>query len=148
MSEADDRPEFIKKHEVSRGTFTYGGKVFTYAVLDQGLEPALPGFVGYYEKTHLFISNSVPEKFRIPQLIHEIVEFAVPADKKGRCLKALMKELECVETAIFKEYLLYRKSFFTALIDYYENGPGRAAADFIEEIKASCERLSSLACTL
>lgn len=112
-----------------------------YTVLRSGLAPTLPGFLGYLDGQHLFISAEVPERFRNPQLIHEIIEFTELRGVKGRCLEALKRELAMVPADIKQEYLEYRRIFFAKLIGYYA---GSDDEDFKAEIRASYEYLQQL----
>lgn len=139
--ENDTRPDWIKNYEVGAGEFEYGGKKIPYTILKKELAPTLPGFLGYPNGEHLFISEEVPEKFRNPQLTHEVIEFAELKGKKGRCVEALRRELLVVPEEIRQEYLEYRRNFFARLIEYYKESKDE---DFKEEIQASYEFLQSL----
>lgn len=143
MKEIDDRPDFIKKHLVGEGSFQFNGKTYRFAIVSKELEPALPGFLGFFQKKHLFISEEVPEAFRIPQLIHEIVEESSElTGKKGRCLEALYRELRYVQGNLVGEYIQYRRRFFFQLVNYYT---GRSVdQEFLEEIINSLKYLKSI----
>ena len=130
----DTRPDWIKTHEVGVGEVEYEGQRIPYTVLNKDLEPNLPGFLGYPDGENLFISEEVPEEYRLPQLIHEIVEFTKLKDKKGRCVEALKHELSFVPGKIWEEYLEYRTDFFARLVEYYK---GSKDEDLKEEIRAS-----------
>lgn len=137
----DSRPDWIRENEVGSGEIEYEGKKIPYTILKKELEPRLPGFLGYPNGEHLFISEEVPEQFRDPQLIHEIIEFTELKDQKGRCKDALKKELEVVPDEIRQEYLEYRKEFFALLVAYNENSEDE---DFKSEIQASHEYIQGL----
>lgn len=135
------RPDWIKTNEVGSGEIEYGGKKFPYTVLRKELVPTLPGFLGYLNVEHLFISEEVPEEFRVPELIHEIIEFTELKDQKGRCVEALKRELLIVPEGMRQRYLEYRRDFFARLIEYYKNSDDE---DFRAEIQASYEFLQGL----
>ncbi|KKR91908.1 hypothetical protein A3D45_03035 [Candidatus Falkowbacteria bacterium RIFCSPHIGHO2_02_FULL_42_9] len=137
----DTRPDWIRTNEVATNEIEHGGKKFPYTVLKRELAPTLPGFLGYPNGEHLFISEDVPEKFRAPQLIHEIVEFTELKGVKGRCVEALKRELAVMSEEIRQEYLEYRRNFFAKLIEYYKESKDE---DFKVEIQASYEFLQGL----
>lgn len=137
----DARPDWIKTNEVGTGEIEYGGKKIPYTILKRELAPALPGFLGYPNGEHLFISEEVPEKFRAPQLIHEIVEFTELKGQKGRCVEALKHELSVVPDEIRQEYLEYRRIFFARLVAYYKDSKNE---EFKAEIQTSYEYLQGL----
>jgi len=134
------KPEWIKNNEVGSGEIELEGKKIPYTILKKELAPELPGFLGFFEGEHLFISEEVPEKFREPQLIHEIIEFTELKGKKGRCVESLKRELSIVPEEIKKEYLEYRRDFFAKLVEYYEDSEDE---EFKSEIKASYEFLQN-----
>lgn len=135
------KPVFVKNNEVGRGRFKYEGKIFYYSILQKELETRLPGFLGFIEGKFLFISEEVPREFRVPQLIHEVIEFTELKGKEGRCLEALKMELLLVPEKIYSEYIKYRLNFFKALVDFYKNSDDE---EFKREILASYEHLNSL----
>ncbi len=137
----DTRPEWMKNNEVDVGVVEYEGEEIPYTVLNKDLEPKLPGFVGYLNGEHLFISEEIPEKYRFPQLIHEIVEFTKLKDQKGRCVEALKHELSFIPEEIWEEYIEYRKNFFADLIEYYKDSEDE---NFKAEIAASYEVLQDI----
>lgn len=137
----DTRPDRIKTNEVGSNKIEYQGKKIPYTILKKELAPTLPGFLGYPNGEHLFISEEVPEKFRAPQLIHEIVEFTELKGKKGGCVEALKRELSVVPEEIRQEYLEYRRNFFAKLIEYYKDSKDE---DFKAEIQASYKFLQEL----
>lgn len=136
-----EKPEFIEKNEVGIGEIEYCGKRFPYSILRKEVEPKLSGFLGFFGGKFLFISEEVPEQFRAPQLIHEIIEFTEFQGKRGRCLEALMREFNFVPPEDFKEYIKYRLKFFKSLVDFYENSDDE---EFKKEIQASYEYISVL----
>lgn len=137
----DTRPDWIKTNEVGTGEIEHEGKRILYTILKKELAPTLPGFLGYPNGEHLFISEEVPEKFRVPQLIHEIIEFTELKGKKSRCVEALKRELSVVPEEIKQEYLEYRRNFFAKLIEYNKNSKDE---DFKAEIQASHKFLQEL----
>ncbi len=128
------------KLELVKSYIYKGGKI-PYTILKKEVAPTLPGFLGYPHGEHLFISEEVPEAFRVPQLIHEIVEFTELQNQKGRCVEALQRELSVVPAEIKHAYLEYRRIFFANLIRYYH---GSADEDFKTEIQASYDFLLAL----
>jgi len=80
--------------------------------------PQFPGFLGYPNGENLFISEEVPEKFRVPQLLHEIIEFTELKDQEGRCAEAIKRELETITDDIRAKYIAYRTIFFANLDEY------------------------------
>jgi hypothetical protein len=137
----DTRPDWMKNNEVGASEVEHEGRKILYTIVDKSLEPKLPGFMGYLDGEHLFISEEVPDEFRIPQLVHEIIEFTELKDQKGRCLEALKRELKIVPDNIKPAYLKYRTIFFEKLIEYYKNSKKE---DFKTEIRASYDFLKEL----
>lgn len=137
----DTRPNWIKNNEVGTGQVEYDSEKIPYTILKKDLEPRLPGFLGYLNGENLFISEEVPEAFRLPQLIHEIIEFTELKGQKGRCVEALKRELETVPEGIKKDYIRYRTDFFARLVEFYKSSNDE---DFKTEIKASHEFLRTL----
>lgn len=137
----DTRPDWIKANATGVGGVNYLGRKIPFTIIKKELAPTLPGFLGYFNGEHLFISEEVPEEYRMPQLVHEIIEFTELKDKKGRCLEALKRELSIVPEEIKQSYLEYRKKFFAKLIEYYKDSQDE---DFKAEIAASYEFLQSL----
>lgn len=141
LFEEDNRPDYIKKNEVGIGKINYNNKEYTYTIVKKELELKLPGFLGFPEGKHLFISEEVPFKFRNPQLIHEILEFTKLKSIKGRCLESLKNEFLFIPEEIKEEYIEYRRNFFDRLIQYSKDFTDE---DFKSEIKASYEYLCTL----
>ncbi|MES2023375.1 MAG: hypothetical protein V4439_01705 [Patescibacteria group bacterium] len=149
----DNRPDYIKNNEVSTGEIEYGGKKYFFTVLKKEVGPkTLPGFLGK-DGEHFFISEEAPEKFRVLQLTHEIIEFTELEGKKGRCLEALKRELLLVPDEIRKEYIEYRRNLFNNLIQYYkklledkklEQKIKESYEDIEKEMKGSYEYLCTL----
>lgn len=135
-----NRPYYIIKNEINMEEIEYKDKKIPYTILKKEFAPQLPGFLWYPDGEYLFISEEVPEKFRKPQLIHEIVEFTELKGQKGRCLKALKTELLEVEEAIKKEYIEYRTDFFARLIELYKNSEDE---NFKTEIQTSYKFLQN-----
>lgn len=141
----DPRPDWIKNNEVGKGRIEYEGRDYFYTILDSKVQPKLPGFLGYPDGENLFISEGVPEEFRDPQLIHEIIEYTELKGKEGRCLEALRRELEIArekfEEEKYLEYLEYRRNFFAKLVDYYKESSDEG---FKTEIRRSYEYLEKI----
>ena len=146
-NQEDNRPSYIKNNEVGKWIILYNNKPVKYTIVKKEMAPKLKWFLWYPWWEHLFISEEVPEKFREPQLIHEIVEFTELQWKKWRCLQSLKYELSLISEEIWNEYIEYRRDFFERLIEYYKNIPSSEkfdANEFREEIQKSYEHLVSL----
>ncbi|MEI8343481.1 MAG: hypothetical protein WCF93_00855 [Candidatus Moraniibacteriota bacterium] len=140
-------PTWLKKYKVGSGSFFYNGERISYSIISKDFEPRLPGFIGFPEG-QLFISEEVPENYRKPMLIHEWVEFTEFAGQKGRCVKALKRELDFAPKGAERmAYLEYRKSFFEKLIEFYRNSD-EASDEFKTEIQGSYEFLKKLTAQL
>jgi hypothetical protein len=137
----DTRPDWIRNNEVGSGEIEYNGKIIPYTILKKEVAPTLPGFLGYPNGEHLFISEEVPEKFRTPQLIHEVVEFTELKGQNGRCVEALKRELSVIPEEMRQEYREYRRNFFARLIEYYKDSKDEI---FKSEIQASHKFLQEL----
>jgi len=137
----DNRPDWIIANVVGVGEVEYKGQTIPYTILKKELAPKLPGFLGFPKGENLFISEEVPEQFRLPQLVHEIIEFTELVGQKGRCLEALKRELSIVPEKIKQEYIEYRRDFFARLVEYYKESKNE---DFKSEIQASYEYLQNL----
>ena len=145
------RPAWLKNNTVEMGTIAYLGEQIPYTVAKKEIAPQLPGFIGWVNPAkaeHLFISEEVPEEFRYPQLLHEIIEFKSYKGQPDRCRNALQKELSVVPPDILPRYIPYRRDFFGALLNLYDNSPAEAQAayppDFRDEIQQSYDHLDRL----
>ena len=143
--EADTRPDYIKNNEVGRGSFEFEGKKYDYTLIDRQIQPNLPGFLGFVDGKYLFISDEVPEKFREPQLIHEVDEFTNPelVGKPGRCVESLKREFARIPDDMKEEYIEYRKNFFHKLREFQKNNEG-VDEGLKKEIITTDEYLQSL----
>ncbi len=136
-------PAWLKEYKVGSGRISHGGKRFSYSILRKEFELKLPGFVGF-PQGHLFISEEVPENYRKPILIHEWLEFTQFAGQKGRCVKALERELDFAPKGDgCMAYLKYRELFFERLIEFYRDS-NEVNDEFKLEIQGSCEFLKKL----
>lgn len=116
-------------------------RVFPCLILKKELESKLPGFVGYNEEEELlFISEEVPERFRLPILHHELAEAHEFAGQEGRCLKAFESELFYAGHMGY-DYFPYRKQFFTRLVAFYSGSEQHPNQEFIKEITATRDHL-------
>ncbi|MCF7834158.1 MAG: hypothetical protein K9L98_02255 [Candidatus Pacebacteria bacterium] len=141
----DLRPDWMKSNEVGKGILAYKGTNYEFTILKKTVAPKLPGFLGYLDKKFLFISEEVPEKFRLPQLMHEIIEFIELSGLKDRCLGALERELsDFVPEDIKPEYIEYRRNFFKNLVSYYDTIENFEDKEFLAEIKASLDFLEGI----
>ncbi len=144
-SQVDTRPvpAWLKKYKVGSGSFFYNGERISYSILSKEFELRLPGFVGF-PQGHLFISEEVPKNYRKPMLIHEWVEFTKFTGQKGRCVKALTRELDFAPKGAERmAYLKYRKLFFERLIGFYRDS-NEVSDEFKTEIQGSYELLRKL----
>jgi len=127
------------------------GSNFSYFVLPQRLEPALPDFVyrctGEPYDGHVFgISDSVDPMFRPYAVFHEYVEFMkIGIDAPGRCVRALNVELAAVPKNKKPEYVKMRRNFFRNLVDYCSKQPDKYPAEDVAEFKRSLSRLEEIA---
>lgn len=136
-------PEWLRKFAVGVNTLTFNGVTYPYLIIDKKLEPKLPGFVSFSGGL-LFVSEEVPVGFREFFLLHEILEFQEPTERKGRCLKVLQQELVFVPAEIKKSYIAYRREFFSRLVSYYADGDKRGTPEFRDEIAGSLKYLQGL----
>ncbi len=144
-SQVDTRPvpAWLNKYEVGSGSFFYNGERISYSIISKDFEPRLPGFVGFPEG-HLFISEEVPKDYWKSMLIHEWLEFTQFAGQKGRCVKALKRELDFAPKGDGRmAYLKYRELFFEGLIEFYRDS-NEVSDEFKSEIQGSYELLRKL----
>lgn len=139
-------PAFISENTVGTRTVIYKWKPIVYSILKKELVPTLKWFL-WQKDLNFFISEDVPENFRDPQILHEIIEFTELKWKKWRCLESLKRELFLLDKSISQEYLKYRIDFFKSLIQYHKNTPSSEwfdADDLREEINKTYEYLKIL----
>ena len=100
------------------------GIKFTYFVLPQGLQPKLRYFLfrstGDKNDGYVFgVADSVPENFRPYAVAHEFIEFTeIGIDVRGRCAKALERELNLIPSSIKSDYIKMRRDFFRDIVNY------------------------------
>ena len=134
---------------VDSRTFEYKNESYKYNILKADhIEKEIPGFLGYYpqkngEKISFYISNTTPELYIYPQLIHELIEFTELKDQKGRCQKSIDFELKEVPAQILSAYIKYRKKLFSNLVKYYAEKP-ESNIGFKKELKHSLEKWEKL----
>jgi len=133
--------DWIEAHKAGSGEIEYKGKKIPFTLIRREALLALPGFLGFPDGKHLFISEEVLEEFRTPQLIHEIIEFSELKGQEGRCVEALKQELLFVPEKIRPKYLGYRRAFFARLIEFQKNSKDEG---FKAEIAASYKFLQEL----
>ncbi len=138
-------PEGIVKAAKSDGSIEFRDGKVPFAILGREVNPKLLGFAGCWEigeDKYFFISEDVPERFRVSILLHEMQEFIVHKKAPGSCLKSLLYELAFVHGDLYKEYILYRRNFFRRLVPYCveENYPDQ----HIKNIQESLEYLESI----
>ena len=124
-------PDWAVPFKVGEFTIGVDGNVYAVHVLSNELEPNRPHFLGFSDGKFLFISEDVPEEFRIHVLSHEVREFAKKGEK-GACKRALLNELEHLAPEMRKRYLAYRTRFFERLVAFYHEQSG----DKIDHLKA------------
>ncbi len=138
-------PEWAKEVKVGQGELVVEGKTYTYHVLAAGLEPNLPGFIGFPRGEFLFVSEEVPAEFLPHVLGHEVREFTLYVNLPGRCRICLELELEGVPADMKQRYLAYRLEFFRRLVQRYYAGIAGASLDELKrEIGASLAYLEEL----
>lgn len=142
----DNVPDWLKPHVLEERQTPVEGINRKYLVVSRNLEPDLPLFVGY-NKGLPFVSEEVPEEFRIGWIAHEIIEFEQFRDEDGNwlpdhCRRSLVKEMDYVSQDILSEYLPLRLKFFTDLV-YYLIVKGEPI-DFIVEVEKSRKGLEEI----
>ena len=136
-------PLWIEDNLIGQGTVEFDGTEYPYAVMPTTLEPALPGFLGYAQNKHLFISVQVPEKWRPYVLRHELREFIELAGTPDCCLQSLKVELEEVPSRDLSEYVTWRFEFFDRLAWYCEISDAYDDA-FCARVMASRDHLEAM----
>ena len=137
--------EVIESKTICVEEILFLGEKIQYRVVSRDLQTKLPGFLGYYEGM-LFISEDVPERWRVPQVIHEYVEYVHFTDVTGRCVEATKFELAFVASQLpgeLQQYIQMRIDLFKNLITLYESTGGGST----EEFRGSLAYLESLTVT-
>jgi hypothetical protein len=122
-----------------------GNYLFTYHVVPKEWNPELPNFAfilanpenGYI----LGLSNEIAPEFQKYIAFHEYYE-KMCLTGKGKCVKALEKELELVPGSIKPRYTQMRKDFFTSLISYA--GANNYSSESIQEFTQSLNKLEDI----
>lgn len=137
----------IQSNAIGYGAVTFQGEVILYAVLSGSVNKELPGFVGCFKEggeRFFFISEDVPELFRGPQVLHEIMEFEELAECPGSCLRALRYELTLVPADLQDEYLRLRRDFFRRLMAYCTAHPDWYAEQRLRDFQESLDHLETI----
>ncbi|MBD3319078.1 hypothetical protein GF342_04175 [Candidatus Woesearchaeota archaeon] len=121
------------------------GIPFSYFVLPQSLNPDLEDFAFCMQHEqdrtqHLYgVSDNLPEHLRPFWAVHEVIEYREHETTRGRCRRALKRELTMIPQTLQEEYLPRRRAFFARLIAYASQHG--YAQDDINEFRASLEHL-------
>ena len=143
---ADNVPDWLKPHVLQEKETFIEGVNRKYLVISRNLEPRLPMFAGYNEGLP-FVSEDVPNEYRLAWIAHEIIEFEQfrnPDEtwQPDHCRRALVKEMDYVISTHLPKYLPLRLKFFKGLVEYLVQN--KEPAEFIEEIKKSRDGLEVL----
>ena len=146
----DQTRAYLESQKFPLEQITVNGKLFSYYVIPQTLNPALPDFalrMTHSDETHnvngIFgVSDSVPQVLRPYWVMHEIIEFTqIGIEKKGRCANTERIVLEEIPTGLKKEFTERRISFFTQLCKFFEKDidekKGNYTIDDLTEAEAS-----------
>lgn len=113
----------------------------TYHVADRDLKGA-PRFFITYNCGIPIISNEVPELYRPPMVIHELVEFEQLQGHPHCCVTALHEELRHVPPEGLSAYLPFRRDVFRELVSYLgERDPRSLLLPRVRESLDELERL-------
>ncbi|MDD9953848.1 MAG: hypothetical protein OXR66_05945 [Candidatus Woesearchaeota archaeon] len=148
-ADIDGTRDYFRSQKFDEVEVTLGERTFTYFVLPQEMEPALPNFVfrstGNLNDGYVFgISDSVPVEFRKYAVAHEYIEFAeIGIEEQDRCVRALTEELQLVPSDIKSAYIHLRAKFFRDLVSYCEGKQGFTENDIAQfrENQATLEGL-------
>lgn len=150
----DPRPDWlvgVQAEGTQIQTIEVDGLQHFFTVVRAGLAPDLPYAVGFSSEEALLISEDVPVEERGFILAHEVREknrFGNLPEEE-RCLSSLKVELEDANSQApdtFGDYILRRKAFFDALIEFYKK-PEQAVTknpEFIVGINSSRDYLAGL----
>ncbi len=139
-------PEAIVKVAKSDGAIEFRDGEVPYAILKREANPKLPGFAGCWEvgeEKYFFISEDVPERFRVSILLHEMQEFIVHKKVPGSCLKSLLYEFAFVPGDLYKEYVRYRRNFFRRLVPFCVNS-SQYSEQHIRNVQESLDYLEGI----
>ena len=99
----------------------FNGEQREYLVVDRDIGvPASRYFVKYVLGMTI-ISDEVPEKFREPMVLHELLEFETFNFNKYRCFDALIQELQTVPDGERDAYIEFRRGVFEHLVRFCED---------------------------
>lgn len=125
-------------------TVEFNGAPREYHVVDRNVGCDAPQwFVSLGDKMPdktPFISDEVPEEYMTPMILHELIEAESPK-KEGRCLNALLAELETIPEAKRKDYVDFRTKVFESLLAYFRRSEPNN--ELIEEATKSLEYLKT-----
>jgi len=92
---------------------------------DHRFPPIANHFAGKCGYNSFYVSEAIPEKFRLPILAHEFYEYREPYDtsqRRHRHHEAIKHEVRFArELGILPEYLEYRLELYRRLIKYCES---------------------------
>lgn len=119
-----------------------GAVHLTVEILPATFNTEIPYFVGRIDEDHYFISQAIPERFRLAAMTHEANCLALKAcGREGHCITALQEEMKRVPAADVPEYKAMRIAMFKGLLAHLERGP---QSPFVEEVKGTLTALHVL----
>lgn len=155
----DRQREDFRKAGYSEKPASFENHSFSYFLLPQKLNPALPDFAfrmtGSKEDGYLIgVCESVPAVYRPLWGLHEYLEFVVLGmNVNKRCTRAMEEELKIArnifkpqgeQDRIFYSYLRRRKLFFENLIQYASTNAQSFTKDEISQFRANKTLLEAL----
>ena len=114
MVDENGLPENFRPYALAEGSLVVDGNLRNYYVLNKDVPNAPRWFIGY-NKGKPFISNEIPEDYRVPMIMHEIVEFEQYGKLSGRCSGATRDELKLVANEKKDDYIRFRIDVFKEL---------------------------------
>lgn len=118
-----------------RITLRVGAVDLVVEVVPEAFNAEIPYFVGRIGEDHYFLSDAIPERFRIHVMTHEANCLALKACRRtGHCLAALQEELKRVPAEDIPEYKAMRIAMFKGLLAYLRKGPH---TPFVEEVEGA-----------
>lgn len=132
---------------IGKGRVEFGGEKRVYDVVDRSLEGA-PRYFICYSNGRPYISDEVPKTFRRHMVFHELFEFEKLQGKSevGRCMRALMNELDGVPERDHGEYIPFRINVFQNLLDYLEET--EPTSPLVVDVRQSLDFLERMALDL
>ncbi len=117
----DEFVQEAKRRKIGDGTVVIDARTYAFDILPASFQPAIPFFVGY-PMDYLFISDEVPEQYRMAALAHEILceRFRLSGDH-AHCERAVAEEMKYIPADADRDYYIsLRLKMFDSLIEVYE----------------------------